>query len=100
MGIDPVAARDRQTDSNIMETLAKRPLAEFPTGLAMARIQAPNYRSQTTESYGHGAYSVIITRDIEKDEQLKRLEKLPMVNGVAPISRLLLPEDLSSDREL
>jgi hypothetical protein len=100
MGIDPAAARERQTDSMIKETLAKRPLAEFPTGLAMARIQAPGYQSKTTEGYGRGAYSVIITRDIEKEEQIKRLEKLPMVNGIAPISRLLLPQDLSSDREL
>src|SRR2546425_13017309 len=65
LGIDP-AARERQTDVTIKEVLARKPLAEFPTGVAMVRIQAPGYQSQTAQGYGHGAYSVIITRDIEK----------------------------------
>jgi hypothetical protein len=42
----------------------------------------------------------VITRDVEKDDQMARLDKLPMVTGIAPVNRLLLPEDQSSDLEL
>ena len=36
----------------------------------------------------------------KRPEQIARLERLPMVRGLAPIGRVLLPFDLNSDREL
>src|SRR5258708_22888180 len=88
------------TEAGIEQTLGKKPLASLPTGIAIARLQAPGYRSATAQGFGEGRYSVVTTRDVEPDSAVDRLQKLPMVSGVAPISRLLLPERLQSDVEL
>lgn len=92
--------RDQLTDASISETLSRQPLAKFPCGMAAVRIQAPGYRSDTATGWGTGKYSIITTRDIENDAQFDRLAKLPMITGVAPLNRLLLPEQLNSDMEL
>lgn len=99
LGVTP-ETRQQQTDESIARSLGKRPLAQFPTGIAAARVQAPGYRSETAESWGTGRYSIVTTRDVERPEQLERLEKLPMVSGIAPINRLLLGDQLNSDLEL
>lgn len=89
-----------QTDRSVQAVLDRRPLASLPTSIAIARVERPGYRSETAESFGRGHYSVVTTRDIEAPEQIARLEHLPMVRGLAPIGRVLLPYDLNSDREL
>jgi hypothetical protein len=90
----------QNTDAPVADRLERKPLARFPTALAIARVQEPGYQSQTSHSYGRGAYSVVTTRDIETEAHLDRLAKLPMVTGVAPMNRLLLPSDLKSDLDL
>jgi hypothetical protein len=103
MGVKPQLAADRaaQTDTSLQERFDRKPLAKFPAAVAVVRVQAPGYRSRTAASFGDGAYSVVTTRDVEKDEQFERLAKLDMINGVAPINRLLLPgRTLHSDAEL
>jgi hypothetical protein len=88
------------TESGIEQQLNKKPLASLPTGIAVARLQAPGYRSATAQGFGDGRYSVVTTRDVEPDAAVARLTKLPMVIGIAPINRLLLPAQLQSDQEL
>jgi hypothetical protein len=88
------------TESAIQQQLGKRPLAALPTGIAVVRIQAPSYRSATAQGWGNGRYSIVATRDVEPETAAQRLARLPMVRGVAPINRLLLPEQLQSDVEL
>jgi hypothetical protein len=88
------------TDDDITRLLDKPPLASFPAGVAVARVQAPGYRSYTAQGWGHGAYCIVTTRDIERDEHFERLAGLPMVRGIAPLNRILLPGELNSDREL
>ena len=92
--------REALTDGSIVQSLAKQPLASFPTGIAVARVQADGYRSETAETWGHGAYCVVTNRDVEKPEELTRLARLPVVTGIAPMNRLLLPRELKSDVEL
>jgi hypothetical protein len=93
--------RELLTDSSVQSKLDLKPLAQFPTSLAVVRVQAPGYRSYTCgNSYGSGRYSVVTTRDIESDQAIAQLQKLPLVTGVAPLNRLLLPEQLNSDEEL
>ena len=77
-----------------------KPLAAFPASIAVVRVQASGYQSQTAQGYGYGNYSVVTTRDVEKDDCMERLEKLPQVAGIAPIGRLLLTPHLQSDMEL
>ena len=98
-GVEP-AARDELSDPSVIRAIDKRPLAAFPTGIAVARVQAPGYRSHTTEGWGTGRYSIVTPRDIEKPEQVERLARLPLVSGIAPLNRLLLPPQLETDLEL
>lgn len=97
-----VAPQTRQslTEPNIQTALGKRPLAGFPTNIAVVRLQAPGYRSPTAEGWGEGRYTIVTTRDVEKDVQTDRIARLPLVTGMAPLNRLLLPRQLNSDAEL
>jgi hypothetical protein len=87
-------------DHSAFRSAATQPLAKFPTGVAVVRIQAPGYSSKTAQGFGAGRYSIVTTRDIESPEVLEKLSKMPMVSGIGPINRLLLPAQLESDREL
>ena len=93
--------RDVQSDGSVVDVINKRPLASLPTAIAVVRVQAPGYHSLTTDSWGGGAYSVVTSRDIDKmDDVLTNLAKLPMVHGLAPLNRLLMPAEFHSDLEL
>jgi len=94
------ATQEANTDSGIQGELDKKPLARFPTGIAVVRIEAPGYNSSTNAGWGEGKYCVVTTRDIEDPKTVAELEKLPMVTGIAPINRMLLPSNLQSDYEL
>src|SRR5437763_4972264 len=96
----PKTIRDASTDGVVQQALDKKPLARFPTGIAVVRVQAPGYQSNTAQGFGSGAFCVVTTRDIEKPEQIERLSKLPMVSGIAPVNRLLLTQELQSDLQL
>ena len=87
-------------DPSIVAAMGTKPLARFPTGVAVVRIQEPGYESETAQGWGTGRYSIITTRDVEAPADLERLTKLPLVSGIGPINRLLLPSVLESDREL
>ena len=99
MSLETPAARERG-DPSIVAAMGTQPLAHFPTGVAVVRVQAPGYESETAEGWGTGRYSIVTTRDIEAPADLERLTKLPLVSGIGPINRLLLPTQLESDREL
>ncbi len=88
------------TDDDIAELMKVEPASGFPAHIAIARIQASGYVSKTNTSYGSGRYSVVTTRDIEDESDFERLAKLPMVGGLAPLGRLLLPENLNSIKDL
>jgi hypothetical protein len=94
------AAQKAGTPDDIQSSFEKKPLANFPANVAVVRLQAPGYRSQTAEGWGGGAYSVVLTRDIEPADAVGRIAKFPLVRGVAPIGRMLLPSNFTGDREL
>jgi len=100
-GITPADQREQLTDYQIKRELERKPLATFPANICIARVQGANYGNYRYQHrYGQGAYSVITTRDIETDAHFKTLADMPMVAGLAPINRILLPKDLKSDMEL
>ncbi|HEY7118688.1 MAG TPA: hypothetical protein VH475_19010 [Tepidisphaeraceae bacterium] len=99
LGVTP-EAQQAATPADINADFNKHPLAAFPANLAVVRIQAPGYVSDTAQGFGSGAYSVVLTRDVEPENAITRLSKLPQLRGVAPVGRLLLPTQLNSDREL
>lgn len=89
-----------QTDAAIQRRLELKPLATFPVHLAVARVQGAGYRSYSTEGYASGNYSVVVDRDIETAQDIDSLKALPMIDGVVPINRLLLPRKLDTERDL
>lgn len=87
-------------DADINELLAKQPAASFPVNIAIARIQAPQYYSYGVSSFGNGRYSVVTTRQVESDADFERLSNLQQVAGIAPLNKILLPENLDSIKSL
>ena len=92
--------RDQHTDAGIRNILDRKPLAAFPTAIAVARVQASGYSSYTAESWGHGNYSIITVRDVETEDQLQRIADLDGISQIGPINRLMLREKLQDDFEL
>jgi hypothetical protein len=88
------------TDEDIRERMLREPATPFPARMATVRVQAPRYRSNSTESYGYGRYSVVTTREIERDEDFLRLGQLPKIDRVAPLNRMVIPTNLQSVRQL
>ncbi len=87
-------------DRDIREIFERQPSAPRPVHLAIARVQAPRYRSYSSRSHGQGRYSVVTVRDVEQEQDFERIAKLPDIAQVVPLNRLLLSDQLESDREL
>ncbi|MHC4170865.1 MAG: YqkE family protein [Planctomycetota bacterium] len=88
------------TDADIQEIMDRKPVSPFPAIMGYIRLQSPGYRSYSFASYGRGRYSVVPTRDIETDEDFKRLADLPMIRDIVPLGRALIPPKLDSHRQL
>lgn len=88
-----------KADGDIAEVMKREPAAPFPSRVAMARVQTAGYSSRNNQCYGRGAFCVVTTRDIETEQDVARLGRLPMVSGVAAMSRILLPETLNSIKD-
>lgn len=82
--------------ADISEVASRKPSPNFPVRIAIARVQAPQYKSYSSESFGSGRYSVVTTQELITEEHFERFAKWPGVAGVAPINRLLLPANLDS----
>lgn len=87
-------------DEDIATIMAREPAAAFPARIAIARVQAPGYRSGSSACYGEGRYCVVTARDVEADEDFARLQALPMVAGIAPLNRLVMPPRLDDVEDL
>jgi hypothetical protein len=88
------------TEVDIGEALAREPAAPFPARLIVTRVQAPGYVSHSSRGYGHSNYSVLTARDMEREEDFRRIAAMPGVASVGPLSRVLLPAQLNTTREL
>jgi hypothetical protein len=91
-----------KSDQDIAEAMERKPMAHFPARIAVVRLESPNYNSYSNnhQCWGKGSYCVVTTRDIEKEEDYLSLAQLPMVAGVAPVGRLLLPQEMNSLKDL
>lgn len=77
-----------------------RPASGFPANLAIVRVQQGGYSTKTSRGYGHGRYSIVTARDIEADTALAKIQSLPLIQGVAPVGRILIPSHVNTLREL
>ncbi|WP_052700432.1 hypothetical protein [Methylocucumis oryzae] len=80
--------------------MQREPAAPFPSRIALARVQSTGYHSFNNQCYGEGTFCIVTTRDIETEQDLDRLGRLPMVSGIAAMSRILLSEKLQSIKDL
>lgn len=99
MGITP-EQQSAMTDTSIRDRMERKPLANFPARVAVARVQAPQYSSHTSQGWGRGSFTVVTNRDVEQKIDMDRIEALPMLAGVAPLNRLVLPERLDGVDDL
>lgn len=89
------------TDAEIQQVLDRQPVSPMPAILAVARVQGSGYRSYSLgRAYGQGSYSVVTTRDIERESDYQRVAALPMVADLVTISRLFLPTELKDHEQL
>ncbi|MEO1035779.1 MAG: hypothetical protein AAFX44_09485 [Pseudomonadota bacterium] len=84
------------TEPELAAILAREPTAKFPARIAVVRAQASDYRRYDDGCYGNGYYCVITSRDVEDDSDFERLSGLPMIAGIAPMNRIIVPEHLQS----
>lgn len=88
-------------DGSVRNALTKKPLATFPATIAVARIQGGNYgHGYHGGTYGTGNYTLITTRDVETEDDFLKLAKLPRINALVPLKRIVVPRELKSDLEL
>ncbi|MEM7576679.1 MAG: hypothetical protein AAF328_04310 [Planctomycetota bacterium] len=83
-----------------VELADAEPIAQFPTNVVAARIQAGNYRGEAVFRPSGANFSVVTARDVESDEAMDKLFKLPGVKQLQPMNRLLLPEKLRDAKDL
>lgn len=88
------------TNPKVKKAFAVQPAIRFPANLALVRVQASGYYSESARGYGSGAYSVMTVRDIETEKDIETISKLKGIEGVATLNRLLLPSRLSSEEDL
>ena len=69
-----------------------KPASPFPANVAIVRVQ--DY------GYGKDRYRTITTRDIEDDAHYETLAQLPLVRGIAPLGRMLVPANAATIRDL
>lgn len=86
--------------ADIAEIAARKPSPNFPARIAIARVQAPGYRSHSADGHGEGRYTVVPTQELLTEAQLEAMGRWPSVAAVAPVSRLLLPTRLDSLEDL
>lgn len=89
-----------QSSPEIAELIQREPAAEFPARIATVRVQASGYSAGTTGCFGQGAFCVVTTRDIEKDEDYTRLSKLAGVADIGRVTRLLVPSSISGIEDI
>ncbi|MEM6334901.1 MAG: hypothetical protein AAF823_16335 [Planctomycetota bacterium] len=94
-----MADRESQTQFDIEQALRKKPLAAFPTGIAVAQVEGIDV-SRYSRNATRARYALVGTRQHATEDQLAKIQALSMVVGVAPINRMLLVSELEDDAAL
>ena len=87
-------------NSSISDIYRTQPAANFPARLAVVRVQESGYHSYSCHSHGYGNFSVVLTRDIEGDEDFLRIAAMDNVAGLCPLNSLVIPKHLTTIKDL
>lgn len=86
---------------DIGELMQREPAAALPARMALVRAQSPGYAAHRgTTCHGEGQFCILTTRDVEQESDFVRLGRLPMIESVAPVGRLILPRRLDTVRDV
>jgi len=92
------------TSLSMQDSFAAEPTAQFPTGIAVVRVQTSRYQNYHTRHHGgvhgEGRFSVVTTREVEADLDIERIQSLQGVAGIVGLNSLLIPDTLQSDQDL
>jgi hypothetical protein len=80
--------------------LAKKSEAKFPASLIIVRLQGSRYENRSVQTYGSGSYCVVMTRDVEKPDQIDTLGHMPLVSGIDTLRKLDLPDSMENEQQL
>ena len=87
--------------ASIREAYSRKAAADFPARVAVLRLQEGGYRSATVwNAPRYGRYTVMTTRDAESEDDFRRMNQWPQIRAVGPMSRLLFPQTIESDKDL
>ncbi len=86
-----------EADVDIKELYERVPASAFPARLVIMRIQEPEY---TWSEKDRGPYKIVPTRDLESYEDFQKIQELPMILEVATLSRLLVPRNAKTLKDL
>ena len=89
--------------ANILGGFQSEPSNPFPASIVAVRVQGRNYSNHNLGKSGGvvagGRYSVISTREVEREQELEALNNLPSVTGIS-LNRLLLPDKVDTLEQL
>jgi hypothetical protein len=89
-----------KADTDIGEIMKREPAAAFPARIAVARVEAPGYRTNGAQCFGKGRMCLVTAHEVESDQDFDRLANLEMVAGLAPLGRMLIPTEIRSVKDL
>jgi hypothetical protein len=78
------------------DSIPRQPSPHFPANIAVVRVQAPQYRSYSSDSYGKGGFSIVSNHELLSEAELQALAKWPAVETVSALNPQLLPIALDS----
>jgi hypothetical protein len=83
-------------DAGASDSMPRQPSPHFPANIAVVRVQAPQYRSYSSDSYGKGRFSIVTSQELLTEAELQALAKWPAVESVSVLNPQLLPPKLDS----
>lgn len=98
------AELDAFAPMSIREGFERQPTSPFPASILAVRLQGGGYTNhnlgRTGGVYGGRGYSVVLTREVEEEEDFQRIRDLPKIDNVISLNRMLVPDKLESIDDL
>jgi len=98
------AELDTLAPMNIREGFQSQPSGAFPASMVAVRLQGEDYKNHRLRRSGGvinaGAYTVILAREVETEEDVRQLAELPQMNDVIALNRMLIPSRIRSFDDL
>ena len=89
---------------NMQSGFDSQPSNPFPANITAVRIQEKAYTNfylnRSGGAYGEGKYSVVLVREVETEDDYKRIVALPGIEQIVSLNRMLIPSSIFSLEDL